>query len=200
MAIVEVRRHAERAGPTDAGSALSPAGRAMAERLARTAPAYAVVAASPLPRAKETAAIIGGRLDLTDPALLPDLSQIVQARTIEEYAPLLDEGDRERALAEEQAGAWARLGVLADGRERPAGVADGREGSGVVGGRSAAKDSAADDVAALVITHGGVIELAALRIARELGVTLRGDAFSYCEGVRVRYQRGRAVALQVLRA
>lgn len=170
MPIVEVRRHAERAGPTEAGSALSAAGRAMAERLARSAPAYAVVASSPLPRAKETASIIGGRLDLADPALLPDLSQIVQVRTIEEYAPLLAGGERERALAGEQAGAWRRLG------------------------------GAAKDGTALVITHGGVIELAALSIARELGVALRGHAFSYCEGVRVRYERGTAVALEVLRA
>lgn len=169
MAIVEVRRHAERAGPTEAGSALSAAGRTMAERLARSAPAYAVVAASPLPRAKETAAIIGGRLDLADPALLPDLSQIVQLRTIEEYAPLLAGGERERVLADEQAGAWLRLG------------------------------GAAKDGAALVITHGGVIELAALNIAKAIGKDLRGDTFSYCEGVRVHYTDGKPTSLEVLR-
>ena len=169
MATVEVRRHAERAGPTDAGSALSPAGRAMAERLARRAPAYAVVAASPLPRAKETATIVGGRLDLADPALLPDLSQIVQVRTIEEYLPLLAAGEREQALADEQASAWQRLG------------------------------SAAKDGTALVITHGGVIELAALRIAKAIGKDLRGNAFSYCEGVRVRYEDGKPRSLEVLR-
>ena len=169
MSIVEVRRHAERAGPTEAGSALSPAGRAMAERLARSAPAYAVVAASPLPRAKETASIIGGRLDSADPALLPDLSQVVQVRTIEEYAPLLAAGERERALADEQAGAWLRLG------------------------------GTAKDGTALVITHGGVIELAALRIAKAIGKDLRGDAFSYCEGVRIRYTDGKPTSLEVLR-
>lgn len=168
MSLLEVRRHAERAGPTHAGSALSPAGQAMAERLARSAPAYAVVVASPLPRAKETAAIIGGRLDSTDPALLPDLSQLGLANTIEEYAALLDQ-ERERALADEQAGAWARIA------------------------------SGAGDGAALVITHGGVIELAASRIAQALGTELRGDAFSYCEGVRVRYEQGRPAALEVLR-
>ena len=169
MPIVEVRRHAERASPTEAGSALSPAGRAMAEGLARIAPAYALVASSPLPRAKETAAIIGGRLDLADPALLPDLSQVVQVRTIEEYAPLLASGERERALADEQAGAWQRLG------------------------------STARDGTALVITHGGVIELAALRIAKAIGKDLRGDAFSYCEGVRVSYTDGMPTTLEVLR-
>ena len=168
MALLEVRRHAERAGPTHAGSALSPAGQAMAERLGRKAPAYAVVVASPLPRAKETATLIGGRLDNADPALLPDLSQLGLASTIEEYAELLDQ-ERERALADEQAGAWARIA------------------------------SAAGDGQALVITHGGVIELAASRIARSLGTPLRGKAFSYCEGVRIRYERGSPAALEVLR-
>lgn len=168
MAVLEVRRHAERAGPTDAGSALSRAGRAMAEALALRSPAYAVVVASPLPRAKETAELIGGRLDSAEPALLPDLSQLGLAGTIEEYAALLGE-PRERALADEQAGAWARIA------------------------------SAAGSGSALVITHGGVIELAASVIARELGSVLRGKAFSYCEGVRIRYERGRPAALEVLR-
>jgi broad specificity phosphatase PhoE len=179
MAVLEVRRHAERAGPAHPGSALSPAGRSMAERLALRAPAYALVVASPLPRAKETAAIIGGRLDSADPALLPDLSQLVQARTIEEYAALLADGGRERAaadgeraraLADEQAGAWARIADTA--------------GEGT----------------ALVITHGGVLELAASRLAAAVGTALRGAAFSYCEGVRVRYERGRVTGLDVLRA
>jgi broad specificity phosphatase PhoE len=168
MAVLEVRRHAERAGPTHAGSALSPAGRAMAERLALRAPAYAVVVASPLPRAKETAELIGGRLDNADPALLPDLSQLGLASTIEEYAAFLA-ASRERALADEQAGAWARIA------------------------------SAAANGNALVITHGGVIELAASVIARALGTELRGKAFSYCEGVRIRYERGKPAALEVLR-
>ena len=168
MAVLEVRRHAERAGPRDAGSALSPAGRAMAERLALRAPAYAAVVASPLPRARETAEIIGGRLDSADPALLPDLSQLGLAGTIEEYAALIAE-PRERALAEEQAGAWARIA------------------------------SAAAKGNALVITHGGVIELAASVIARALGTELRGEAFSYCEGVRIRYERGKPASLEVLR-
>lgn len=176
MATVEVRRHAERAGPTEAGSALSAAGRAMAERLARSAPAYAVVAASPLPRARETATIVGGRLDLADPALLPDLSQIVQVRTIEEYVPLLADGERELALADEQAGAWARIAATADGRR-----------------------SGATHATALVVTHGGVIELAALRIAKAIGKDLRGDAFSYCEGVRVRYEDGKPLTIELLR-
>lgn len=141
----------------------------MAEQLALRAPAYAVVVASPLPRAKETAELIGGRLDSADPALLPDLSQLGLAGTIEEYTALLAES-RERALADEQAGAWARIA------------------------------SAAGNGNALVITHGGVIELAASIIARALGTELRGKAFSYCEGVRIRYERGKPAALEVLRA
>lgn len=169
VAVVDVRRHAERAAVTERTSALSPAGRAMAQRLALDAPRYAVVAASPLPRARETATIIGGRVDNAEPGLLPDLSQIVQVRSIEEYTELLA-GERERALADEQSAAWARIA------------------------------RAAGDGSALVVTHGGVIELAASVIARALGTELRGKAFSYCEGVRIRYERGKPSALEVLRA
>ncbi|HET8568904.1 MAG TPA: histidine phosphatase family protein [Candidatus Limnocylindria bacterium] len=104
MATLEIRRHAERG----AGAVLSPAGVRAAEALARGAPRYAVVTSSPLPRAMETARLVGGRLDGTEPALLPDLAQLVQLRTIEEHASLLGEA-RERELAREQAAAWARI-------------------------------------------------------------------------------------------
>lgn len=169
MGVIEVRRHAERAGPTHSGSALSPAGRAMAEALGRRAPAYALVVASPLPRARETAALIGGRVDRTEPELLPDLSQIVQASTIEEYASLLAEGGRERDIAHTQAAAWSRIAAQAGDR------------------------------AALVITHGGVIELGGLAVAAGLARSLRGPAFSYCEGLRLTFDRGRATAIEPLR-
>ena len=73
VSILEIRRHAERMNLQDNQSALSAVGRAMCDRLAKEAPQYAVVVSSPLPRAKETAERIAGRLDGTDPALLPDL-------------------------------------------------------------------------------------------------------------------------------
>jgi len=44
------------------------------------------------------------------------------------------------------------------------------------------------------------VELASLPIAAALGTTLRGAAMSYCDGVRVRYERGRPASIEVLRA
>ncbi len=73
MPVLDIRRHAERMNLQDNQSALSVAGRAMCERLAKDAPRYKLVISSPLPRAKETAERVAGRLDGIDPGLLPDL-------------------------------------------------------------------------------------------------------------------------------
>src|SRR5439155_11367262 len=67
VSVLEIRRHAERVNRADDQSALSVAGRAMCERLAKDAPRYSLVVSSPLPRAKETAERIAGRLDGVDP-------------------------------------------------------------------------------------------------------------------------------------
>src|SRR5439155_842639 len=63
MPLIEIRRHAERADPKNNQGSLSEAGRAMALALAKRAPRFALVLSSPLPRAKETAQLIAGRLD-----------------------------------------------------------------------------------------------------------------------------------------
>ena len=52
MPVLEIRRHAERADRGDEQSALSAAGRVMAESVAKRAPKYVLVLSSPLPRAK----------------------------------------------------------------------------------------------------------------------------------------------------
>src|ERR1044072_7817131 len=69
--LLAIRRHAKRQNTNDQQSALSTAGIAMCEKLAKTAPRYALVVSSPLPRAKETAQRIAGRLDAVEPGLLP---------------------------------------------------------------------------------------------------------------------------------
>jgi len=79
----------------------------MCEKLAKAAPRYALVVASPLPRAKETAQRIAGRLDAVDPGLLPDLgghaAQLFgEMRTIADWARLLHEDPEAKAFAEAQ--------------------------------------------------------------------------------------------------
>jgi len=176
MPVLDVRRHAQRSDRSDQASALSAAGRAMAERLAKAGPRYALVVSSPLVRAKETAELVGGRLDSVEPGLLPDLSLVLTdaryeaLRTLSGYAELLEMEDQARTFAEEQLAAWSRIASGVGEREH-----------------------------ALAVSHGGLIELPAVSLARRIGGTLTGPPFSYCEGVRVTYERGAAARIEALR-
>src|SRR5438477_12651385 len=110
--ILDIRRHAQRQSLDDQQSALSTAGRAMCEALAKAAPKYALVVSSPLPRAKETAQRIAGRLDTADPALLPDLGSYASSifgemRTLADWARLLHENAEAQRFAKEQLPAWS---------------------------------------------------------------------------------------------
>ena len=176
MSVLEIRRHAERVNPADNQSALSPAGRAMCERLAKDAPEYALVVSSPLPRAKETAERIAHRLDGVDPALLPDLGGAAarmfgEMRTLADWALLMRTDESARRFAEEQLPAWARIASRVGDRDR-----------------------------VLAVSHGGIVDLPAIVIAARLGAKLDGASFGYGEGVRVTYAKGAPVNIEELRA
>lgn len=49
-----------------------------------------------------------------------------------------------------------------------------------------------DDEAGLVVTHGGLLEIGAIALLSELDMPIEGDAFAYCEGLRLR-ANGRAI-------
>lgn len=170
MPLLEVRRHAERALLTR-DSALTEAGRRMAASLGGGS--YALVLSSPLHRAQETARLIGGRLDATDPALLPDIGGsgiFGAAATLGSWAALLRERTDARAFADAQVAAWSAIAKRVREHER-----------------------------VLAISHSGIIDLPALHLAARLGTTIDGPAFGYCEGVRVTFAKGAPVALEVLR-
>jgi broad specificity phosphatase PhoE len=173
---LDIRRHAQRIDRGDDTSALSAAGRAMCERLATDAPRYALVVASPLPRAKETATRIAGRIDSVEPALLPDLGSYASSlfgemATLAEWRRLLHEHPDARKFADEQLPAWSRI---------------------------AARLGDVDH--ALAISHGGIIDLPAVALMEQLGIAVTGPAFGYCDGVRITYVKGSVSALAVLRA
>ena len=175
MSVLEIRRHAERINLADNQSALSPAGRAMCERLAKEAPKYALVVSSPLPRAKETAERIAGRLDGVEPALLPDLGGAAakmfgEMRTLADWALLMRTDESARRFAEEQLPAWARIASRVGDRDR-----------------------------VLAVSHGGIVDLPAIVIAARLGAKLDGASFGYGEGVRVTYAKGAPVMIEELR-
>ena len=174
--LLDIRRHAQRQSLDDQQSALSTAGRAMCEALAKTAPKYALVVSSPLPRAKETAQRIAGRLDSADPALLPDLGTYASSifgemRTLADWARLLRENAEGRAFAEQQLPAWSRIAARVGERDR-----------------------------VLAVSHGGIIDLPAILLMERLKVAIAGPSFGYGDGIRVTYAKGQPTTLEILRA
>lgn len=176
MPILEIRRHAERADSKDDESSLSPAGRAMAEALAKRAPKYALVLSSPLARAKETAHLVAGRLDAIEAGLLPEMGGVIgdrifgMMRSLDDWEAVLAEREDARAFALEQLQTWARIAARVGDKER-----------------------------VLAVSHGGIIELPALTLAARLRSPLRGAAFGYGEGVVVTYAKGAPARIEPVR-
>ncbi len=113
MSILDIRRHAERVNLADNESALSAAGRAMCERLAKDAPKYALVVASPLPR-----------------GLLPDLGGAAarmfgEMKTLGDWARLMRDDASAQRFAEEQLPTWARIARRVGDRDRVLAVSHG---------------------------------------------------------------------------
>jgi broad specificity phosphatase PhoE len=176
MPTLDIRRHAQRQDLADNQSALAAAGREMCARLAKAAPKYALVVASPLPRAKETAERIAGRLDSVEPGLLPDLGSYASSlfgelRTLTDWARLSKEHPDAPKFAEEQLPTWSRLASRVGDRDR-----------------------------VLAVSHGGIIELPAILLLERLGMKIEGPSFGYGDGVSVTYAKGQPIAVAVLRA
>jgi broad specificity phosphatase PhoE len=176
MPILEIRRHAERTNRVNEQSALSPAGRAMAESLAKRAPTFALVLSSPLPRAKETAQLIAGRLDGVEAGFLPEMGGVIgdrifgEMRTLSDWAEVLREREDARKFATEQLATWARVAMRVGDKDR-----------------------------VLAISHGGIIELPALTLAERLRAPLEGASFGYCEGVVIAYAKGAPTKIEAVR-
>lgn len=148
----------------------------MAESLAKRAPKYALVLSSPLPRAKETAQLIAGRLDAVEPGFLPEMGGVIgdrifgEMRTLADWADVLREREDARKFATEQLATWTRIATRVGENDR-----------------------------VLAVSHGGIIELPALTLARRLRTTLDGAAFGYCEGVAITYARGAPTKIEAVR-
>lgn len=166
--MLEIRRHTER------GSSGAITERGIAAAKAQAGTRYALVVASPLERAKRTALLIGGRLDATEPGLLPDIGGAGiygDMGTLADWARLLREDAPARALADEQLATWSRL---------------------------VARVGPNDTV--LAISHGGIIELPIVAVGIRLGLKVAGPAFGFLEGARISYAKGAPTAIQLLRA
>ena len=166
MSILEVRRHAERGMQT----VLTPRGEAAAQALAGTK--YALVVSSPLERAKRTAELVGGRLDATEPGLLPDIGGagvFGAMATLAEWRALLRSDPRARDFAQEQLSTWARIAARVGPKDR-----------------------------ALAISHGGIIELPIVALAEELGMAIDGPSFANLDGALITYDPKRKTKLELL--
>ena len=176
MPVLEIRRHAERADRGDQQSALSAAGRVMAESVAKRAPKYVLVLSSPLPRTKETAQTIAGRLDGIEPGFLPEMGGVIgdrifgEMRTLADWTEVLREREDARKFATEQLATWARVAMRVGEKDR-----------------------------VLAVSHGGIIELPALTLAQRLRTPLDGASFGYGEGVVVTYANGKPTKIEVVR-
>jgi broad specificity phosphatase PhoE len=176
MPVLEIRRHAERSDRGNEQSALSLVGRTMAESLAKRAPKFALVVSSPLPRAKETAQTIAGRLDAVEPGFLPEMGGVIgdrifgEMRTLADWAEVLREREDARKFATEQLATWTRVAMRVGEKDR-----------------------------VLAVSHGGIVELPAITLAQRLRVPLEGASFGYCEGVVVSYAKGVPTKIEVVR-
>jgi broad specificity phosphatase PhoE len=174
---LEIRRHAERTDRGNEQSALSRAGWEMAKVLSKKTGPFALVLSSPLPRAKETAQTIAGRLDGVEPGFLPEMGGVIgdrifgEMRTLADWAEVLREREDARKFATEQLATWARVAMRVGEKDR-----------------------------VLAVSHGGIIELPAITLAERLRTPLEGASFGYCEGVVVTYAKGAPTKIEVVRA
>ena len=148
----------------------------MAESLAKRAPKFALVLSSPLPRARETAQLIAGRLDAVEAGLLPEMGGLIgdrifgEMRTLAGWAEVLREREDARKFASDQLATWARIAMRVGEKDR-----------------------------VLAISHGGIIELPAITLGLRLRTPLDGPSFGYCEGVAITYTKGAPTTIAVIR-
>src|SRR5258706_12956924 len=96
----------------------------MARVLSKKVGPFALVLSSPLPRAKETAQLIAGRLDAVEPGFLPEMGGVIgdrifgEMRTLADWAEVLREREDARKLATEQPATCARAAMRVGGEDR----------------------------------------------------------------------------------
>ena len=156
------------------GAHLSQDGIALARLVGETAIAYDRVFSSPLPRAIETALVMGFEVH----AIIDDLSDISEETTRGIAWPnsysgvmqIIKSGGACAEYAYKQAALWKEIA-----------------------------EKLSDDEHGLIVTHGGVVELGAVASTPLLNHAEWGDAAGYCEGVRLDYKGGAVVNATILR-
>lgn len=170
MRYIEHRRPTMRTKP---GQHLSQAGVSLARKVGEEIGPFARVVTSTLPRAFETAIAMGFAVAEQVAALSPpdDVSAGIRwPATFAQVAEAVRQGGPAARFAREQAHVLQHI------------VAELPEGE-----------------AALVISHGGIVELAAIGCLPDADFAAWGEHCDYCEGVCLAYDGEQFVSAEVLR-
>ena len=171
MKAIEIRRHSIRNKP---GQHLSQQGVTLARLVGQNLGPFDRVVTSTLPRAFETAIAMGFAVD-EENELMSTYGDVVEAEAPwpmlpAEYAKVIRKGKATARYADQLANYYLHLiDYLADGR------------------------------AALVINHGGVVELGAVACLPDVDHESWGPHFDCCEGVRLFWDDGKFVNAEILR-
>jgi broad specificity phosphatase PhoE len=169
--VVEVRRHAMRLKD---GQHLSQEGVTLARRVGKDGGPFDRVITSTLPRAFETAIAMGFAVD-------------EQSELISTYG-----GEVEREIP------WPQTFAAYAGAVRRGGAAAEYAGRLAMFYRRMAEDLP-EDGRALVINHGGIVELGAVACVPGADYESFGPHCAYCEGVRLFWDRSGFVRAEALR-
>lgn len=171
MKTIEIRRHSIR---SQSGQHLNQSGVSLARRVGENLGPFDRVVTSTLPRAFETAIAMGFAVD-EQVELMSTYGADVERevpwpQTFAAYARAVQRGRSTGQYAAELAAYYAQLAEhLAEGR------------------------------AALVVNHGGIVEMGIAAAFPDADYESWGDAVSYCEGARLFWEDGTFVNAEVVR-
>jgi len=171
MKTIEIRRHSVRSQP---GDHLNQSGVSLARLVGQNLGPFDRVITSTLPRAFETAIAMGFAVDEQNELMSTFGNAVAREApwplSLEGYAEVVSKGDAAAQYANQLAAVYSKLAnYLADGR------------------------------AALIINHGGVLELGAVACLPKADHMAWGSHFEYCEGIRLFWENDTCVAGEILR-
>ena len=175
MRTLEVRRHTMRVKP---GQHLSQAGVDLARRIGDTVGPFQRVVTTSIPRAFETAIAMGFAVD----------------EEVEDRSVIMLNEDIEMEVE------WdAVFAAFADAaRKNPTGATAQYVKKQADFWRSVL-EATPEGGAALIISHGGVVEAGAVGCLPNFDYATAGAFLSYCEGVRLTYENVRFMSIEILR-
>ena len=171
MKTIEIRRHSIRSQP---GDHLNQSGVSLARLVGQNLGPFDRVVTSTLPRAFETAIAMGFAVDEQNELMNTYGNEVGMEApwplSCAGYAEAVSKGGAAAQYANRLADVYAKLAdYLSDGRK------------------------------ALIINHGGVLELGAVACLPDADHIEWGSHFEYCEGIRLLWEDGKFVDGEILR-